>query len=458
MGLTFDKHLRIAGYKPAMFKAGLRGFMRTHSPGCMIDLKTVFPQRRDGAIVFEECLERGLIEDQDGLKLSGAGDAMARGKAKPRTVLAKAQVILNEFLQRVDALNGDHDAVRYVDEVWLFGSVLRNAESVGDIDLALVSNRRPQFSGKEGYQAMEDHLEELLARRDDVPEVRGLLWSAESWLTEKALYGPKRHLLLAGVQDGTGDLADLAVPCRLIYDRSRGGRVDDKVLDRHPASKGRRNDIEPPAEMPDLTPRQLRPMDARWICGFQPWGTVSPYEIFRGWTDEAHKLFPRYPDNLFVAGDDFKPHSVPWLPKHLIKGGLDGRAAVVFCNANEFWGTSVILRRRMDITDASWTLVAGFEDLELFRRRRIEPMSVSDIASAAALVLAVDAEHMLRRSAEIKSEPMIRLEMRCERSSSERLVCESVTDLLKRRLLRVEPLGWTGSRVAIELLTKASPL
>jgi hypothetical protein len=38
----------------------------------MIDLQTVFPLRRDDAIVFEECLDRGLI-DPATLKLTEAG-------------------------------------------------------------------------------------------------------------------------------------------------------------------------------------------------------------------------------------------------------------------------------------------------------------------------------------------------------------------------------------------------
>lgn len=53
----------------------------------------VFPQRRDGAIVFEECLDRWLIETQDGFRLTPGGEAMVRGKAKPRAPLAKAQAL-----------------------------------------------------------------------------------------------------------------------------------------------------------------------------------------------------------------------------------------------------------------------------------------------------------------------------------------------------------------------------
>ena len=120
VGISFDKNMKIAGYTPATFKNGLRGFMRTLSPGCMIDLKSVFPQRRDGAIVFEECLDRGLINAQDGFQLSKAGESVVRGKAKPRTPLAKAQALLEDFLARVHFLNNDKDAIWFVQRVWLF--------------------------------------------------------------------------------------------------------------------------------------------------------------------------------------------------------------------------------------------------------------------------------------------------------------------------------------------------
>ena len=209
--------MKIAGYTPATFKNGLRGFMRTLSPGCMIDLKSVFPQRRDGAIVFEECLDRGLIEAQEGFKLSKVGESVVSGRAKPRAPLAKAQALLNDFLARVHSLNNDKVAVRYVQEVWLFGSVLRGTETVGDIDLALVTERRTQFQGEPGYEKMQAHLKRVLADREDVPQARGIPWSAEHWLTERALFGPKRHPLLAGAQTDVSNLVDVrgAVPVDL---------------------------------------------------------------------------------------------------------------------------------------------------------------------------------------------------------------------------------------------------
>jgi|ERR1700721_3014111 hypothetical protein len=105
---------------------------------------------------------------------------------------------------------------------------------------------------------MKRRLKELLSRRDDAPAARGLIWSAETWITDRALYGTRRHSLLAGVQSDISDLAELGAPCRLIYDRARGGRVNDPILPRHPQSNGRQNDLALAAEMPDLAPKDIR--------------------------------------------------------------------------------------------------------------------------------------------------------------------------------------------------------
>lgn len=450
MGITFDNELLIANYRPAIFKNGLRGLMRTESPGAMIDLKSVFAQRRDGAIVFEECLDRRLIELSDGsYKVSKRGEVIVRAKAKPRTLLGRAQLVLDEFLGRVQAMNDDKDAVRYAEQVWLFGSVLRGAETVGDIDLAVTTARRPQWEAD--YDAMRRYANRLVDVRPDAPTTRGMMWSAEHWLTERALFGTKRHPLLAGAQEGVSDLAGLGVPCRLIYDRSRGGKVDDPTLPRHPLSNGRENDIDPPPMMPDLTAAALRPMDGRWISGFKSYGEVSPYGIFRGWTDEAHRLFPQYPSGLRIASDSFEPFDFPWVPKRVKKGGLDGRSAIALISATNYWGTSIVLRRQIETGAKVLTLRVWFEDLELFRaRKRIDVATIADLAAATALIVGVDAERMLRRSVELAARPQV--EVRFQKSG-EHDACGIIVDAAVRRLedgdVRIQPTDWEGGAVSI---------
>jgi hypothetical protein len=170
---------------------------------------------------------------------------------------------------------------------------------------------------------------------------------------------------------------------------------------------------------------------------------------FRGWTDEAHKLFPHYPRGLLVAGDDFNPHNAPWLPKGLKKGGLDGREAIALINANELGGTSVVLRRQIERSAAHWTLVASIEALELFRRKRLEASTVPDLAAAAALILAVDMERMLRRSVETEECPAVRFRIRCEPTDHASTIRDAVLALLEKRVIRIEPVGWIGTPATV---------
>lgn len=206
MGISFDRDARIAGYRPAIFKDALRGFMRTQSPGNLIDLRSVFPLRRDGAIVFEECLDRGLI-DPETLEITENGETIARAKAQRRTPVAKARALLSDFLRCVDDLNRDPQGVHYVNRVWLFGSLMRDEETVGDIDLAMETARRPDFVVD--HEGCKLRLEGLAGRYPDRPEQWRDPWAIEAWVLNRALFGSRRHALLAGVQKDISDLAGL---------------------------------------------------------------------------------------------------------------------------------------------------------------------------------------------------------------------------------------------------------
>jgi nitrogen fixation protein len=209
--------------------------------------------------------------------------------------------------------------------------------------------------------------------------------------------------------------------------------------------------LAPPAEMPDFTPSDIRPMDGRWVAGFARNGIVSPYDIFRGWTDQAHKLFPDYPDGLRVVGDGHDLSNYPWVPKRVRAGCLDGREAIVLVNATRFWGTSIILRRGIEKDFASWTLHARFENLELYRsRKRIDLSTLPDMAAAAALILAVDAERMLRRAAEELAGPSVQIRIGHDLDKDMRsYFVDAVHDHLQSRAIRIEPENWSGPPVSV---------
>jgi hypothetical protein len=203
--------------------------------------------------------------------------------------------------------------------------------------------------------------------------------------------------------------------------------------------------------MPDLTPKDIRPMDARWVAGFSNWGGVSPYDIFRGWTDDAHKLFPHYPDGLRIVGDGHDPDRYPWVPKRLKRDGLDGREAIALINATSFRGTSVILRRTIQKQPTIWSLHAWFDDLEVYRsRKRVDLSTIPDIAAAAALILAVDAERMLRRAAEDPTGPRIQICIAHNLSEDMNAhFVETVHGHLQTRAIQIEPESWSGSPVYV---------
>ncbi len=469
MGISFAQDLRIAGYRPTVFKNAIRGFMRTRSRENVIDLRSIFPQRRDGAIVFEECIDRGLI-DAEKLEITEKGMAIARGKAKRRTTLVQAHALLNTFLERVESLNRDPDALTSVTQVWLFGSLLRGEETVGDIDAAFKTEWRQKYLKllKGGYEGLQEHMRALLSRFPGAPCPT---WqeTGTDWLLRRALYGNQQHHLYAGIHEDIHDLVSVGCPCRLIYDLSRGGRVDDPILPRHPESNGRSNTAPPHiTKMPDLKPGDLRPMDARWVVGFGY--EICPHDIFRGWTDEARKLFPRLvPHGVRVLTDTTNLAGCRWIPKRVRAKGLDGRSAVALVNtiqpparenAGKSWedlleharvenarapssGISLVLRRRIEKTSSEWTLHAWFEDLETFKNhKRVDPLALDDLATVVALILAGDAERMLRRATEEVSKAKIAIKVECGELDGSMVswFVKPVQELLRTRTVRIEPL------------------
>lgn len=440
MGVSLDNKDLIAGYRPATFKNALRGYARTSNPQNLIDLRSVFPLRRDGAIVFEECLDRGLI-DPEALKLTAAGETLARAKAQKRTPLEKADAVLQQFLDNADAMNADEDAISQVDKVWLFGSMMRREASVGDIDLAVCTSRKPRFAD---HRVREQHARHLVEAAAEAPSYWQFPGEREDWLERRNLYGARRHPLLAGIQHGATDLASLGVPCRLIYDRRRGGRVADPILDQHPESKGRDPSLDPPAAIPDLTPTAMRPMDGRWVAGYSNWGVVSPYDIFRGWTDDAHRLFAHYPEDLRVLAEGFDLRSFPWRPKRLSRPSLDGRESLLVMDATQWWGLSIVLHRSIDTSGMQWVLHARFSDVELNRaRKRVDLASAPSIVGVVSLILAVDAERMLRRARELPDAPGVEIRIAQEGLIDDVRVhvIDEIAKTLRSRAVRIEPEG-----------------
>lgn len=198
-------------------------------------------------------------------------------------------------------------------------------------------------------------------------------------------------------------------------------------------------------------------MDGRWIAAFSSSGDVSPYDIFRGWTDDAHLVFPRYPQGLRVLGHDHDLRHYPWTPKSLRQADLDGRGRVALVNATEWTGISFIFHRRIEAEATAWNLRAHFSDLELHRaRKRVDAGTLPDIAAAAALIIAADGERMLRRAREVSMTPQINIIVDDSGLSDEIVsgLIAPLRHLLEARLIRIEPVDWKGEPAVVQLSTR----
>jgi len=87
-----------------------------------------------------------------------AGNALANATAGALLSRTNADRLLKEFLIRVAIVNDDPSWLYRVGKVVVFGSYLNSQKSVGDIDLAIRLDRRPEFA--EGWP------EALLAKAD----------------------------------------------------------------------------------------------------------------------------------------------------------------------------------------------------------------------------------------------------------------------------------------------------
>jgi hypothetical protein len=113
--------------------------------------------------------------------------------------------------------------------------------------------------------------------------------------------------------------------------------------------------------------------------------------------------------------------------------------------------TSLVLRRRVEKGSENWTLHAWFENLELYRsRKRVDLSTLPDLAAAAALILAVDAERMLRRAAEESARAAIQIRVRRELDKDMNAhFIDVVQEHLQTPTIRIEPEEWSGPPVSI---------
>ncbi|MCS4089319.1 hypothetical protein [Rhizobium sp. BK176] len=263
MTTNIDRKETFLGHSLTKLKTLLLAWEKgNRHPGSLGRLSNVSLSSGAVTAVISDAYDRGLFETSPPFgfpqdvasghrfletKLSDAGLAVASASARKRSSKDAAGRVLNDLIERADALNRDPKGVQRVEKIWVFGSFIDPAKSdVGDLDIVVETSMRAKLFGA-GIDRINHHIEKHYP--GVVPESIDWFRKERHWLG-KMLYGPRRHALIA--ESSLHILKDLNCPCRLAFDASRGGIVPPIDYPHHPQSTGRGDNIRDRLVMPQL--------------------------------------------------------------------------------------------------------------------------------------------------------------------------------------------------------------
>jgi hypothetical protein len=185
---------------------------------------------RDDAPAFAALEKRGWAwrNAHRQVVTSEQGTALGRAHLRPRVPLAAAEAVYTTFQDGIDRLAQDGLITA---EVWVFGSFLRRAPFVGDLDIAV------RLSPVGGHDAF---MESCAARYGDQAWHQERMRDRGRWMlsvtAHRTVFGRRRHPLLDGVAFDLGQLV-CGMPTRCVYTHD-GGWHNGPVLDHHPCADG----------------------------------------------------------------------------------------------------------------------------------------------------------------------------------------------------------------------------
>jgi len=188
------------------------------------------------------------------VNLTDAGRGISAASFTKRISRARANELLENLLQRASQINSTigkpGESPLAVSKIWIYGSFLdENRDELGDIDLVIETTRTDSF-GLDQFK-MIDYLHQNFpgTLTDRYFPRHHFVDVAEKFLQTYIFQG-RRHPAFA--PNYLHSLIELHAPCRLVFDLSRGGKVNDATLPHHPESKGRSAHCYERAYIPDV--------------------------------------------------------------------------------------------------------------------------------------------------------------------------------------------------------------
>ncbi|GGD81812.1 nucleotidyltransferase domain-containing protein [Croceicoccus mobilis] len=400
MALTFPRGHRILGVPATTMKTALRAFSKGNHPGRFLQQKSIFPSIVHGGHAYEIAIATDLI-DPDEYALTDVGLAVARSRSVTKQPVKRARDTLAKLIEHIKTINADPDRDITVERVYLYGSVMRNEPTVGDVDLQIEVERGPKWAKDfDGfYAAMTD----LVAQYSPSYNDHGMMGAIDKGF-EYIIFGHRKAQILAGAQINAGQLELIPAPCQLIYTATGGVNWTAPIAPNHPDFNPAEEGSDQAARLDQLPEAQIdlpRPVDARFITQFNSRGWVGLSEFAPTYDANIYlqllhqycggksnqRLFANTESNIEIlqATDDFIDTLDP-RRKVLLSAGdnLDASDA------------SFILERENTISDDDITIAMNLSNFTIHSHRKSERQHFFAMLITAACIHAADRFHALQ--------------------------------------------------------------
>lgn len=262
--LSFPRGATIAGVPVTTLKAILTSIERTNSFTSAIQLQSAGASQCHNALAIEAAIHAELV-DPDHATLTHLGYAVLGSSSNAPIPRNKATKLLRSLLETAERCNTDPDRDYEIAEIWLFGSLMRGAETVGDIDLAIRWSSRPGTTLEERDQRTSTRFRQLYPNAAWIE-----VWDMARRLQDRDLFGKRRNSAYA-VHRGIDTLISMAEPCMKVFSLADGIISAPVLLDHHPDATTREVSIRARVTADDrdrllaLRPSP-RPLPANWAC------------------------------------------------------------------------------------------------------------------------------------------------------------------------------------------------
>lgn len=413
MGTVFDQKERFLGVSLTTYRDVLRRWASYRDVEGVVSNRKIGLSPQAAAVLINEADLAGFFEpgDLDNPKflLSDRGRGFVWASPLSPIKRERATEIIAEIVANCGMVNRRDDLCFHIDRVWLFGSYVQNAPTVNDIDIVIEVDRIPGRSLMD--QSWEDRMIELacdMGGRYSVYRSFAHAGNAERYLERRLIFGRANPRIS---RTDVRTLKALACECQLVFDRSRGGPVNDQVLPKHPKAGKRASTIFNKAVMPDLRPSSTQALVKVNFSYFPAWGFVT--------IDDAGV-------NLRLVETDLSQISdLKFSEWSASLGKVDGRSrsVVVYCPEGRHImnvpPVGLAFDRAITTEDDAIHYSLNLSEVHLGGRRVFPSNAAASVAAAVLVTIGSDLEAISMKN--IDSAPKILIELAGEHQLTKRV-------------------------------------